>query len=263
VGLNGSYTIALSETFDKRLQPVNISVTAGGVSVMNLTYGFNLGSGDNGNVMSIANNNNGQRTQTMTYDSLNRIASAKTTATSGSDCWGVSYGIDQWGNWLTGAALSGYSGCAQGLPSFSVNSPNGYPATNQLSNTGFTYDAAGEMTNDGTAAYVYDAEGRQSSAAGVNYTYDGDGQRVEKSNGMLNWYGVGGEVLSETDLNGNNGTDYVYFGGERLAPDTEQVCPPPDGQDLAGRFWNRLVGRGRRRTQVLVADISQCSGRVS
>ena len=73
------------------------------------------------------------------------------------------------------------------------------------------------MTSDGTTAYVYDAEGRQSSAAGVNYTYDGDGQRVEKSNGMLYWYGVGGEVLSETDLNGNNGTDYVYFGGERLA----------------------------------------------
>ncbi len=97
------------------------------------------------------------------------------------------------------------------LPNFSVN------GNNQLTNTGFAYDAAGDMTNDGVNGYVYDAEGRQSSAAGVSYTYDGNGRRVEKGSGTLYWHGVGGDVLSETDLNGNNGTDYVYFGGHRLA----------------------------------------------
>ena len=52
--------------------------------------------------MSIVNHDNGQRTQTMTYDSMNRLASAWTTATSGSDCWGVSYTIDEWSNLLAG-----------------------------------------------------------------------------------------------------------------------------------------------------------------
>jgi RHS repeat-associated protein len=51
----------------------------------------------------------------------------------------------------------------------------------------------------------------------VNYTYDGDGQRVEKSSGTLYWYGPGGEVLDETDLNGNLTSEYVYFNGRRIA----------------------------------------------
>ncbi len=215
--MNGSYSIALSQSFNKRLQPVNISVSAGGSSVLNLTYGFDLGSGDNGNVMSIANNNNSLRTQTVAYDSLNRILTAATVAMSGSECWGLTYGIDAWGNWLTGSGLSGYSGCSQGLPTHSVN------GNNQLTDAYVRYDAAGDMTVDtGQNGYIYDGESRLTTAnpysgGSYTYTYDGDGRRVEKSGGTLYWRGVGGDVLSETDLSGNNPTDYVYFGGHRLA----------------------------------------------
>ena len=73
------------------------------------------------------------------------------------------------------------------------------------------------MLNDGLYNYAFNAGGRQTSAAGVTYTYDGDGQRVKKSNGKLYWFGLGGAMLAETDLSGNNPTEFVFFGGKRTA----------------------------------------------
>ncbi|MBI2817160.1 MAG: TonB-dependent receptor [Acidobacteria bacterium] len=55
------------------------------------------------------------------------------------------------------------------------------------------------------------------SAAGVSYTYDADNRRVNKSNGKLYWYGVGGEVLAESDLSGTITAEYIYFNGARIA----------------------------------------------
>jgi RHS repeat-associated protein len=48
------------------------------------------------------------------------------------------------------------------------------------------------------------------------YTYDGDGRRVKSSEKMF-WYGAGGELLTETDVNGIYPTDFIYYGGERVA----------------------------------------------
>ena len=84
-------------------------------------------------------------------------------------------------------------------------------ANNQL--TGFSYDAAGNTTSDGTNGYTYDGENRIVSAAGVTYTYDGDGERVKKSNGRLYWFGR----LAESDLSGNLTAEYIVAGGQRLA----------------------------------------------
>jgi RHS repeat-associated protein len=55
------------------------------------------------------------------------------------------------------------------------------------------------------------------AAAGVTYGNDGDGKRVKKSNGELYWYGTGPDPLLETDLSGNNPTEYVFFNGKRIA----------------------------------------------
>ena len=55
------------------------------------------------------------------------------------------------------------------------------------------------------------------STAGVTYTYDGDNRRVQKSNGTLYWYGLRGEVLAESDLNGTVISEYIYFNGTRIA----------------------------------------------
>jgi len=91
------------------------------------------------------------------------------------------------------------------------------PATNQLNSAGFSYDGAGNLTADGVYTYSWDGESREKTANGVTYTYDGDGKRMKKSTGPLYWYGLGGEVLAETDTSGNTTNEYIYFAGIRIA----------------------------------------------
>ncbi len=92
-------------------------------------------------------------------------------------------------------------------------------ANNRITNSGFSYDAAGNLLNDGSASYSYDLDNRLTSTAGVTYTYDGDGNRVKKSNGTLYWLGLcaGTKVLLETDLSGNTLREFVFFAGRRVA----------------------------------------------
>ncbi|MBI3896342.1 MAG: hypothetical protein HY313_10485, partial [Acidobacteria bacterium] len=109
--------------------------------------------------------------------------------------------------------------------------------TNRITNTGFSYDAAGNVLTDGFSSYIWNAEGRMDSTAGYRYVYDGDGRRVAKvtgghgrgstgrnpsqqthnSNEKLYWYGLGGQVLAESDLSGTIISEYIYFSGQRIA----------------------------------------------
>ena len=110
--------------------------------------------------------------------------------------------------------VSGYSACSQGSLSVSATT------SNQLSSTGFSYDGAGNMTNDGANAYTYNAESETATVAGYTYTYDGDGNRVERFNGTggsIFWYGAGTEILDESGPSGTIQTEMVYFGGKRVA----------------------------------------------
>ncbi len=127
-----------------------------------------MGASKNGNVASILNNRNHNRDQTYTYDQLNRVATAQSAATSGSDCWGLGFSYDIWANLLSPRVTK----CS--APMLSV----GVSTKNQVNNACFSHDAAGNLLSDGSFSYAWDAESRMKSAAGVNYTYDGDGKRV-------------------------------------------------------------------------------------
>ena len=62
---------------------------------------------------------------------------------------------------------------------------NTYKAGNQISNSGYTYDANGNLTNDGMSAYTWDRANRllNVGAAGANVSkYDGLGNRVSRTN---------------------------------------------------------------------------------
>jgi hypothetical protein len=111
------------------------------------------------------------RTQNFDYDNLNRIAHAYTSGPN----WGEAFTIDAWGN-LTNRA--------QYLNKTQYEGLDAAPATTKNQLTGYTYDAAGNMSLTG---YSYDAENRLATAGGVTYTYDGDGNRVMKSGGTLYW----------------------------------------------------------------------------
>jgi RHS repeat-associated protein len=52
-----------------------------------------------------------------------------------------------------------------------------------------------------------------SCANGTTYAYDGDGLRVKKSSGTLYWAGG----VAESDASGNLTSEYVFFGGKRVA----------------------------------------------
>src|SRR5215831_11570808 len=92
------------------------------------------------------------------------------------------------------------------------------------SGTDYQYDAAGNMNYDATASlsYNFDEENRLTGAAGYTYTYDDGGNRVRKSNGnqaangTLYWYMTPG-VVAESDLGGTLKSEYVFFGGRRVA----------------------------------------------
>jgi RHS repeat-associated protein len=186
-------------------------------TILSLSYDFHQGN-DNGNVWGITNNKDASRSQTFTYDPLNRLISAQN---AGTDCsqmtltpqqtkyWGNNYGYDAWGNLLSKSVTkcSGEGLSVTALP------------TNQLQ--GYVYDIAGNAIQDATSGqhYTYDQENRITGAAGYTYTYDSDGNRVEKSNGStgtLYWYMAAG-IVAETDLSGNPQSEYVFFDGERVA----------------------------------------------
>jgi RHS repeat-associated protein len=215
--------------YNSRLQPCRISVKNSGTApasctgaaignVLDFSYNFSLGTADNGNVTAITNNLDNLRSQSFTYDALNRLATAQTNATAGTSlakCWGESFAYDPWGNLLTiGASSTAYTGCTQEGLSVAATTKN------QIS--GDSYDAAGNLiTIPSTAGYIYNAENQLTTTAGITYTYDGDGKRVQKSSGKLYWYGAGSDALDETDLAGNtnNSTfdEYVFFNGKRIA----------------------------------------------
>jgi hypothetical protein len=63
-------------------------------TIMHHVYGSGAGTNDNGNVQSMANCRDTNRTENFAYDSLNRILNASTSGPN----WGEIYTIDAWGN---------------------------------------------------------------------------------------------------------------------------------------------------------------------
>jgi RHS repeat-associated protein len=226
-----SYVNGVSSTFNGitntlayniRLQPVTMSASAPNQTVFSIGYDFHQGIGDNGNVFSLINYRDQTRTQTFTYDALNRLTSAQN---AGTDCtkmtvngkteyWGNSYGYDPWGNLITKTPTK----CS------AENLNEAAWTNNQLhtiSGADNTYDAAGNMTHDATTGnnYSYDAENRITGAAGYTYIYDADGNRVEKSNGSTGtiYWSMSPGIVAESDLSGNLKSEYVFFNGRRTA----------------------------------------------
>jgi RHS repeat-associated protein len=238
--------ITESYTYNNRLQTTGIQATSPTATALNLSLGY--GSNNNGQIGTQTNNVDTGRTQTYTYDILNRLLTTQASANSGVDCWGQGFGNynvtpppppypladDSLGNLL---AIS-LTKCSGYTLSVSVNSAN------QITNSGFTYDSSGNgnMTGDGLNTYTFDAENRiitASAASGLFcYNYDGNGRRVEKSQAqsgqlcsstgsqaptplVLYLRSVTGDTLAETDSTGNTNNssyrEYIFFQGRRIA----------------------------------------------
>ena len=250
----GDQPITFTNSYNNRQQPLRLSASTTAATIMSLCYDFHAKvaissgpcsfaastTGDNGSVFQIVNTRDNNRTQNFLYDSLNRIQQAYSNATSGATSWGETFsntatapgvapstaGIDSWGNLTNRSGVTGKTN----------TEPLGCPANikNQLTTCSLSYDAAGNVTANASAAYTYDGDNRITNTAGYTYTYDGDGKRVKKCNactsasgGTLYWTGIGNDNLAESDLAGTIQKEYVFFAGKRVArrdvPNTPSV----------------------------------------
>ena len=261
----GSHTVTASYFLDDQTlsgtATQSISVTGSGQSGYNYSItdsNGNSGYAANGNVVTYTDSVNGTWSN-LGYDSLNRLSVGSQTPVSGSPlffCW--SY--DSFGNRVTQALSSQSFSNSPGsfcqtsgtLYSNIVTTPN---ANNQIQNSNASgtlvtpgYDAAGNVTYDGSNQYLYDDEGRvcavqttSTISAGiiqyVQYIYDAEGHRVAKgtinslscdlsSNGFIptNSYALDqdGQQVTETDNSGHWLHTNIYAMGQLLATYDDQ-----------------------------------------
>lgn len=90
LGEAGSFAgITLSNSYNPRLEPSELKASSSAGTAMDLVYSFVDANGhNNGNVIGITNNKDSTRSQSFAYDQVNRMSSAQTSSTSGSNCWG-------------------------------------------------------------------------------------------------------------------------------------------------------------------------------
>ncbi len=201
--------------YNTRLQPTSIQLGSSGAT-MSLSYTYGTSSTNNGNITSIAYSGGGTSfTQDFTYDNLNRLATAQEQ--SGSS-WTQTNGYDRYGNRTITAGVG--SGTA---PTFSST-------TNRITTSGYSYDAAGNLTVDPSHAYTYDAENKILKLDTVlAYAYDGEGKRVRKYVGENTRfvYGIGGELLAEYNGSTNAITKEYLYGASGLTA----VIDPTNGTE--------------------------------
>jgi RHS repeat-associated protein len=214
--------------FDNRSQPCRINynssasyltlctdaIPSGNTQDLKTTYNF--GSTDNRNVASWVGSGNQTFNRSYVYDALNRLSTLTDSAT-GAYCPGATWTYDAWGNrWAQGGS------CPRTF-SGTINTKNQIASAGS---TNFVYDAAGNLTNDGTFTYNYDAENHLTAVGGASaatYAYDADGQRAQRivsGISMVYLRDVSGNVIGELD--GGCGPTcwtkgYVYFNGQRIA----------------------------------------------
>jgi RHS repeat-associated protein len=168
------------------------------------------GSGYSGNGNVTASHDSVNGNWTYQYDDFNRLsaASASSGPYSGTS---MTWTYDHYGNRWTQTK----NGTGQ---SFTFSGGN-----NRVS--GFTYDAAGNLLNDGVNSYKYDDENRiatvtLASGGSATYNYDAEGQRIRKAIGATvdeYVYDPAGHQIGDMQPNGAMKSIELYVGARHLA----------------------------------------------
>lgn len=183
----------LSATYDQDYRPTNRTVSG----LFNHAYDTD----DEGNITQ-------KGPRTYDYDALNRLDEEDNGSA-------VSYTYDANDNRLT--KVNG------GTVTTTV--PGGSNKISAVGSDSYTYDAAGNVTDDDAREYVWNAAGLlkevkiSSTVVGV-YTYNASNQRTKKVSGGNTThyvYGSGGLLTGEYDNTGVLIREYVYLNGEPLA----------------------------------------------
>jgi RHS repeat-associated protein len=190
-------------------------------------YNFNIGTfAPNGDIVAANDSVNGN--WTYAYDAFNRLTCANLnngTCASPTNGHGTyNYVYDRFGNrWQQNGGTNSF------LATFTGNNPGNPQNNNRMD--GYSYDAAGNVLNDGTHGYTFDAENRIISVdngATATYVYDADGRRVQKTSTTGNnsdpagtwifFYDQSGRWVQEFNSPGNTFVrGNIYAGGRHLA----------------------------------------------
>jgi len=177
------------------------------------------------NVKTITDWLNSSKTQSMTYDNVDRLKTA-------SGIWGnLSYTYSTMGNRLTKTLNTGltnynYSGSTNRLTSISG-----------AESETFAYDNNSNMSDLRGRLLAYDPLNRLIEVDGGNitYTYNGDGKRIKKvdhtiapsGKTTLYHYDIAGNILLESDPDGTPQAEYVYLNGQHIAKISGGEFTPP------------------------------------
>ncbi len=226
-GCAGTGCVQVQETrdYNKRLQPVRIQLGTASNPNANYCWVYNYygvanptscavptggTSGNNGNVTGyyyLDHTNPYTHTDALTYDTLNRLTSSVAT---GSIAHNLTFTYDRYGNMACQTNGQTNGPC----PNWTFSA-----STNRITTSGFSYDAAGNMTSDGIYTWSWDAEGRWS---GGN-TYDALGQLVQNGATAFPYDAFGNQAAWYTVSSGVWFVMYVPFQGQILADAANDV----------------------------------------
>jgi RHS repeat-associated protein len=218
--------------YNDRLQPSSMALTKDGTTLQRYDYKYGKVNTD-GTVDETKNNGqigriegysgaNKQWQQRFSYDSIGRLSQASEyRGDNNQQSYLINYNYDQFGNRYQYAANNPLS--TNPLPYTAVEDSNISKATNRLTFSQITYDAAGNITIDSKfrgRQFQYDANNRQKyvaltdGTAGVWSVYDGTGQRVATiTNGNVSTvmvYDAMGKLVAEYGTATAGGTQYVF-----------------------------------------------------
>lgn len=216
---------ALSVSYDNRMRPTQWNIP----NVMGWNYFYNNFNENTGRITYAQNLMDSTLDRSYDYDHVGRLIEARTASEARGHLVGQggtqdgpyahSYRYDQMGNMWYRVGWGGwFNPWLEQWPSYVNNRMTTVPGTSLT----ISYDAAGNLINDGSQSYSYDATGQQTSGGGVTQSYDGDRLRVKRvENNVTTYYlrssVLGGQVISELNASGVFQRGYVYLGGQMLA----------------------------------------------
>ncbi len=234
--------------YNSHMQLSSLSYTKGATKLLELAYSYAPpNGGNNGQITGITDSTGtaeAGRSVSYTYDEWSRLSTAVTAGSASYPQWGLRWEYDRYGN-RTAQVVTAGSG-----PSVSVAID---AATNRITgDPAVTYDAAGNMTRDGSGAiYTYDGENRIVMVTGTasgTYTYDGVGLRVKKvaSNTTTRYVFSGSKVIAEYTGNkpraNSPAKEYLYAGSQLVASIAGNTTTYAHPDHLSARVFTNSSG---------------------
>jgi RHS repeat-associated protein len=224
--------------------------TGAASDILNLSYDYTTGvSGNNGQAQVIRyytspGVEDTTKSEYFSYDNWARLSAAHTgTVDSIAGTWSLSWTYDRLGNRLSQTLNGG--NVSIGQPQFTVDQN-----TNRITNTGYTYDLAGNMTHDANIAYGYDGANRMISANNgstlATYIYFGPFRikKVVSSTATISIYSGNRPIAEYT--NGSLSKEYIYSGLSLLATISAGVATYHHPDHLSNRAETDSSGNPAR-----------------